>query len=235
MGRALLAALALCLLLTASGARALPPGGGPIGPIDDCFDDPEGCVLDPTDPCLENPELCEPPPPPDPCVVDPASCEPDPVDPCEVTDCEEEPPVAEPPGPTFSHELSGPAKVKAAGQKSTAPYTLSLSFDTSALTFSAMDGDGTLYTGRLAPKGKKGTKFQLFLDATSDTAFSADIAGRGAQVSGRSAGSVLGQSGKLILKLLPEGGTSLKIKREVLVANVGEVVFKANLSAEAQP
>jgi hypothetical protein len=231
MRRALLAALAICLLLGASGARALPPIGSPIGPIDGCFNDPQGCVLEPTDPCLENPELCEPP---DPCVVDPASCEPDP-DPCEVTDCEEEPPVAEPPGPTFSHELSGPAKVQAAGQKSTEPYTLSLSFDTNALTFMAMDGDGTLYSGQLAPKGKKGTKFQLFLDATSDAAFSADIAGRGAVVSGRSAGSVLGQSGKLILKLLPEGGVSLKIKREVLAANVGEVVFKASLSAGVLP
>ena len=93
--------------------------------------------------------------------------------------------------------------------------------------------DGTLYSGRLAPKGTKGVKFQLFLDETSDDAFSADVAERGALVSARSAGSVLGQSGKLVLKLLEDGSVSLKIKREVLAANVGEVVFKANLAQEA--
>lgn len=231
----LLAALALCLLLTSSGARALRPIGDPIGPIEDCLNDPQGCVLEPIDECLLDPQLCEPPPPPDPCVADPASCEPDPTDPCEVAACPEEPPVAEPPAPTFSHELTGTAQVKAGGEKSSEPYTLSLNVDTTALTFLAMDGDGTLYSGRLAPKGNKGVKFQLFLDETSDDAFSADVAARGAVVSGRSAGSVLGQSGKLVLKLLEDGSASLKIKREVLAANVGEVVFKANLSQEAPP
>jgi len=231
MRKLLLAALALCLLLTSTGARALRPIGDPIGPIEDCLNDPQGCVLEPVDPCLLNPQLCEPPPPPDPCVADPASCEP--VDPCEVTACDEEPPVAEPPAPSFSHELTGNAQVKAGGEKSSEPYTLSLNVDTSGLTFSAMDGDGTLYTGRLAPKGKKGVKFQLFLDQTSDAAFSADVAARGGVVSGRTAGSVLGQSGKLVLKLLEDGSASLKIKREVLAANVGEVVFKANLGQEA--
>ena len=129
--------------------------------------------------------------------------------------------------------MTGSALVKAGGQKASEPYSLSLNVDTNALSFLAMDGDGTLYSGRLAPKGTKGVKFQLFLDEASDDAFSADVAERGALVSGRSTGSVLGQSGKLVLKLLEDGSVSLKIKREVLAANVGEVVFKANLAQEA--
>jgi hypothetical protein len=149
---------------------------------------------------------------------------------------EEEPPVEEPPAPSFAHELGGSAKLKGRGFKASQPYTLLLNFDTTARTFLAMDEDGTLYAGNLAPKGKKGKKFALFLDEASDDAFSADVAARAGVAAGRAPGSVLGASSKLVLKLAADGLVSLKIKREVLVDGVGEVVFKANLSgASAAP
>ena len=227
MRKLFFAALAICLLLTSASARALPPGGGIIDPTDPILEPP-------IDPCIRFPQLCEPPPP-DPCVEFPELCEP--VDPCELIACPPtaEPPVAEPPAQTFSHELTGIAKVKAGDAKTSEPYTLSLNVDTAALTFLAMDGDGTLYSGNLAPKGKKGVKFQLFLDDASGDELAADVAARGAATSGRTAGAVLGESGKLILKLLEDGSASLKIKREVLVSGVGEVIFKATLTQEAQP
>jgi hypothetical protein len=126
--------------------------------------------------------------------------------------------------------LSGNAKVKGAGFNTSEPYSLQINFDTTALTFLAMDGAGNLYSGLLVPKGTKGVKFQVFPDEASGDAFSADVAARGATASGRSAGAVVGESGKLTLKTFEDGSASLKIKTSVLATGLGEVVFKANLS-----
>jgi len=246
MLRITLATLAACfLLLGALTSQALdlnrPPfevGGGPIEPG----------VIDPVDPCILHPQLCDPPePPPDPCVEHPELCEPEPpVDPCVRFPilCGDLPvfdpgdlPVAdpgdpEPPPQAFAHSLAGSAKVKGKGFKSSESYTLQLNVDTTALTFLAMDGDGTLYSGNLAPKGRKGTKFRLFLDGGSSDAFSADVAARAATAAGRAAGTVLGESSKLTLRLNEDGSASLKMKGEVLVNGMGEVGFKANLATE---
>jgi len=137
----------------------------------------------------------------------------------------------EPPAPLFTHEFGELARLKGEGFKTTQPYTLRMHFDTAALIFLAMDGEGTLYSGHLVPRGTQGTRFRLFLDSASEDAFAADVASRGAAAAGRSAGSALGESSKLTLKQNPDGSTSLKIKSEVLVNGVGEVGFKASLSA----
>lgn len=207
------------------GGDSVPIEPGILDPVNDCFRFPEFCGPPdvPPDPCLENPELCQPEPP-DPCQTNPLLCE--------------DPPVAEDPSgetpeqETFAHSLAGTARVKGDGFKASEPYTLLLNVDAAARTFSAMDGSGTLYVGNLAPKGKKGVKFSLFLDEASGDTFVADVAARGAAASGRAAGSVLGDSSKLTLKLNEDGSASLKIKGEVLVSGVGEVVFKANLLSE---
>jgi hypothetical protein len=215
-------------------------GGGPIepgvlDPVNPCIRHPELCdpVEPPPNPCLENPELCEPQPPEDPCDLAPRLCDPFPVDPCLLspTNCEE-PPVAEPPVQTFSHALAGSARVRVGGAKTTEAYTLQLNFDTAARTFLAMDGDGTLYSGNLAPKGTKGVKFSLFLDDASADVLAAVVADRGIAASGSPGGTLLGSSAKLKLWLNEDGSVSLKIKSQVLVSGVGEIVFKANLVSQ---
>lgn len=211
--RSLSAAIALSLLMTSTSALALRP-------IDPIFDPTDPIFEPPVDPCILNPLLCEPPPPPPP---------------CETVLCPgEDPPPAVDPGPSFSHFLNGTATVKGEGFKTSEPYTVQMNFDTSTLTFLMMDGAGHLYSGHLVPKGTTGTKFKLFLDGPSTDALSADVAARGATASGRSAGSVLGESGKLTLKTFEDGSTSLKIKTSVLVTGLGEVSFKANLTGVSQ-
>ncbi len=145
----------------------------------------------------------------------------------------EEPALAEPAEPGPSQEMNGSAKVKAGGAKSIAPYSLQLSFDLAARTFLAMDGAGALYGGNLVPKGRREDRFKLFLDDASRDAFAADVAARGAGASGRSAGGVLGESSKLTLTVGEDGSASLKIRSEVLVEGLGEVVFKASLAGVA--
>lgn len=209
-------------------------------------------ILDPVSDCLRFPQLCNPTqppqPPPDPCFLDPDSCPPEPpcvgglcppLPLCEVAPslCED-PPVAEPVDEeppeqeVFDHRLTGTAKVKARGGKSKEPYTLLLTVDTIALTFSAMDESGTLYTGNLVPKGKKGLKFKLFLDSGSSTLFEADVASRGLAASGLPSAPPSGGATKLTLKLNQDGSASLRMKSEVLVPAVGEIVFKANLLSQ---
>jgi hypothetical protein len=172
----------------------------------------------------------EPEPPIDPCELDPRGCQP--IDPCAANPLScEAPPLVEPPAPLFAHQFGESARLKGQGFKTTQPYTLQMNFDIVALTFLAMDGDGTLYSGHLVPRGTQGTRFRLFLDGASEEAFAADVAARGAAAAGRGAGSALGESSKLTLKQNPDGSAALKIKSEVLVSGVGEVGFKANLSA----
>lgn len=211
-----LAALAASLLLLgALGAQALAAIG----------DGTSNTIVLPEVPPDEEPPI-------DRCELDPRQCQP--INPClqSPVSCED-PPVAEPPAPTFSHEFAGSARLKGDGFRAIQPYTLQMSFDTSALTLLAMDADGTLYSGHLVPKGTKGTKFKLFLDDPSGDALAADVAARAASASGRSADTVLGGSSKLTLKLSKDGSASLKIESEVLVNGMGEVSFDANLSSAA--
>lgn len=212
------------LALAAPSARAF--GLSDIGDIVD------GII---PDPCDLVPDLCgggDPPPPPDPCEQNPLLCNPHP-NLCEVVPelCNGEPPVldpGDPPAPTFPHsaDLAGVAKVRGDGFRSEVPLTLALNFDDS--TFLATDGTN-VYTGHLSPKGKRGTKFQLFLDGGSADAFSAAVGGLAADATGRAAGSILGQSSKLVLSLRDDGSASLKLKAHVLASGLGEVVLKANL------
>jgi hypothetical protein len=216
----LAALIASLLLVGASGAEAqsaivdgssntilLPeiPVEEPEPPIEACELDPRGCQVDP-------------------CILDPASCEAPPAP---------EPPVAEPPAPSFSHAFEGSARLKGDGFKTIQPFTLLMSFDTAALTFQALDADGTLYGGHLVARGATGSRFKLFLDGDSRDAFAARVAARGSAAAGRAAGNVLGEGSTLTLKRSRDGSASLKIKSEVLVDGMGEVTFKANLSAAA--
>jgi hypothetical protein len=231
-----------------SGGDSIPIEPGVLDPVNDCLRFPSLCepTEPPPDPCVTNPGLCPDPPPPctgrfcpnDFCERFPVLCEDlpvlEPADP-PVADPGDEEPGDEEPGEqeTFDHSLAGNARVKVNGAKATEAYTLLLNVDTTARTFSAMDGDGTLYTGNLAPKGTKGVKFSLFLDAASSDALEADVAGRVAAAPGVTP-APLGGSAKLTLRLNEDGTVSLKIKSEVLVAGVGEVVFKANLVSQPQ-
>lgn len=216
------------LVLGASQARALPP-------IDFCDENPNSPLCDPgdPDPCVEHPDLCVDPcesdptscEPVDPCEIDPASCEP--VDPCEVdpASCEPEP---EPEVATHG-SLDGSARVKGDGFHQALELGAELYFDDA--TFSLMERGGcTLFTGSLAPKGKQGNKLQLFLDDASSDAYAAFVAQTAAAASGRSTGSPLGESAKLILKLKDDGTALLKIKSETLFDSAGEVAFKARLT-----
>jgi len=128
------------------------------------------------------------------------------------------------------HSFAGDALVKADGVKVSQPYLLQLSFDATALTFSAMDGDRSVYTGRMAPKGKKGGKHTLYLDGPSTTAFFAHVAGRAATAAGRAVPVPFAGNAKLELTLKPDGSGALKIKSEVLTDTLGTIVFKANLA-----
>ena len=226
--RLALSLLALsALVLHAPSAHALPGLGDILDGIGDVLPDP----------CDLIPGLCDDPPPPpeDPCVLNPRLCGPV-IDLCDIAPfaCDGGlPPIAQPedpPAPTFDHaaDLAGSAKIRGGDFQADQPFTVLLNFDAS--TFLAATGEGHVYSGHLSPKGTKGTKFQLFLDAGSEDALSAEVGGRAADASGRAAGNVLGTTSKLVLKLRPDGTGSLKIKANVLFQGVGEVVFKANLT-----
>jgi hypothetical protein len=243
IARAFAAAAAILILGSAAHALDLnrPPfelpnptiEPGVIDPTNPCVLHPELC--EPQNPCEEFPELCQPEPP-DPCEANPILC--NPIDLCEIAPqlCSEDPPVLEPADPTPN--LFGGAIVRADGQKVAESFVVELSFDTTAKTFSMIDGEsGAIYTGNLAPKGKSGRKFTLFLDDPSKTEFVDFVASRGAAAAGSPAGSVLGDTTKIVLKLDETGAIeSLKIKSQVLTSGVGEVVYKTNMTpTEDQP
>jgi hypothetical protein len=141
----------------------------------------------------------------------------------------EEPPAEEPPDPTFALSLDGIARVKSAAGKSRAEYALQLNIDTEALTFSAMDADGTVYTGNLAPKNAARTKLALFLDSASEDAFAADVAARAAASAGQERPTVLGSDARIVFKQKRDGSASLRIEGTVLTDLLGEVSFTAKL------
>lgn len=134
---------------------------------------------------------------------------------------------------SFSHELSGAAKLKGDGFKARSPYSLELSLDVAALTFVAMDSSGTFLAGRLAPMGKKGRKFRLLLDETSADSLANTMAAQSAAASGLAAGAPIGNSSKLTLKLRKNGKAALRIKSEVFTSSMGAVSFAAKLKGGA--
>jgi hypothetical protein len=217
-------ALVVASLFTTASAHAFP--GFDIGDFDPCDIVPLLC--EPIDPCELAPELCEPP---DPCETNPLLC--NPIDVCELAPqlCEGEPPVLEPEEPEevfpFASILTGTAKVKGDGFKTEQNYQFAIVFSDTA--FTAFD-DQASYAGSLVAKGTSGAKFQIYLDTGSSDAFTEQVAGRAAAATGRAAGPVLGDSTKLILRRREDGTASLKIKSEVLVSGLGEVVFKANVT-----
>lgn len=239
-----LAAAALLALFAAAPAGALPPRdfceNNPESPL--C--NPEEPPVEPPNPCDLNPELCEPP---DPCVVDPASCEPPdpceldpascgPVDPCDLDPascepadpCELDPASCEPGEPTgVVGTLAGSARVKGQGFKEAVAIELDLAID--GTTFTILNGACDVYQGQLAPKGKKGKKFQLFFDQPSGDAYAQFVAQQAASARGAGMGNPLGESSRVTLKLGESGSASLKLKSEVLF-EAGEVVFKAHLN-----
>jgi hypothetical protein len=131
--------------------------------------------------------------------------------------------------PDFPNEaaLTGSARVKGEGFKSTEAFALNVHFDDA--TFVLIEGDD-VYFGNLVPKGPSGTNFRLFLDDGSRDAWSAEVAARAGAASGRAPGGVLGESSKLVLKLKKNGRVSLDMKVNVLDSGLGEVVFRATLN-----
>jgi hypothetical protein len=132
---------------------------------------------------------------------------------------------------TFPFSFAGVAHFRGDGFRASQPYALQVSLDADARIFLAMDGNGRLYGGHLVPKGERGRRLSLVLDAGSSEVLAADLAARAAAASGHGAGrSILGQSAKLVLSSKEDGSPRLRIQSEVLVDGVGVVVFKANLS-----
>ena len=235
-------AAAFSFLLAATSVQALEPNHPPfepttqkidvgvLDPANNCLLHPELC--EPEDPCLEHPELCNPEPP-DPCEANPNSLFCNPIDLCEIAPalCSEDPPVLEPVSP--SHIMLGAAIVRVGEIRITEEYSALLSFSTTELTFTLVDADGAVYTGNLAPKGKSGRKFSVFLDSGSSAAFAAFVAKRGAvaaSIFNAEFGNVIGDFAKIVLKLDEEGTPSLKIKSETLTTGIGAVSFKVNMA-----
>jgi hypothetical protein len=228
----LTALIAGLLILAAPQARAIPfCEEFPEAPI--CNPDPEDpCELDPAscepDPCELDPASCEP----DPCELDPASCEPDPceLDPasCEPDPCELDPASCEPEALDQWADLAGTGVVKADGSRERAEASMDLYFGTES--FMLVPESCVFLTGALLPKGTKGNKFQLFLDDASRSTYASFVAERAAGLRRLAPAHVLGESSKLILKLRHDGSAVLRIKSQVLLFGVDEVVFKANLS-----
>jgi hypothetical protein len=237
-------AAALFALVAAAPAAALPPRDfcdnnpdSPLcnpeePPIDPCDVNPELC--EPPDPCVVDPASCEPPDPceldpascepPDPCEVDPASCEP--VDPCELdpASCEPEP---EPEPNAIAGTLTGSARVKGRGFKEAVAVELFVAIEGTAFTI--LNDPCDVYRGQLAPKGKKGEKFKLFLDEPSGDVYEQFVAREAAAARGAGMGAPLGESSRIVLKRGDDGSASLKLKSELLFES-GEVVFKARLN-----
>jgi hypothetical protein len=198
-----LAAIAWIALFVAGQVSALPSQ-------EFCLDNPESPLCGGP---FEDPPVIDPgDPEPDPCAVDPASCEPaEPVD----------------PEPT-AFELAGTGRFKGPGFVRPVQASASLSYDDSTFSMdSNLDCDPS--TGTVVAKGPSGKKHQLFpddasLDAIADSlAFSARLlAGRGGEPAGKTA--------KLILKENADGTLTLRIKVQVVIEDLGEVVYKATLT-----
>ena len=158
------------------------------------------CELNPESPLCGG--IVEPP-------VDPASCEPEPAD----------------PEPT-AFELSGSGRLKGPGFLLPIHPSFALSYDESTFT---LDDGCDPWTGSVVAKGPSGKKFQLFLDEASIDGFADVIAERARSIAGVG-GEALGNTQKLVLKENADGSLSLKVKIQVVVQDLGEVVYKASFT-----
>jgi hypothetical protein len=187
-----------------------------IAGVAQAVDNPPSCQTGPAAGCPgpgpgPGPEDPPPPPDPDPCELDPSLCEPPPED---------------PPLPVV-HRLDGTFRFKVPGSVDTGETEVELAYDDTNFSYDLSPGCNQA-TGPLVAKGRKGNKFQLILnDATLDE-FAEWLAESARRRAGRG-GAVMGKTAKVILKKLDDDDHSLKIKVQVVVADLGEVVFKANL------
>jgi hypothetical protein len=175
----------------------------------------EFCELNPESPLCGGIE--EPPVDPDPCDANPSLCPPE-VDPVEV---EPEPELP-------SVEMAGGGRFKGPGFNRPVEATGSLSYDESTFSlFSNLDCEAA--AGTVVAKGPSGKKHQLFLDDASLDAYAESLA-RSARLLTGAGGAPVGKTSKLVLKENADGTLSLKIKIQVVVEDLGEVVYKANLA-----
>ena len=213
-------AAALCVLLGGAAARAADLDRPPFIRIPGAPTAPD--ILDPTNPCILNPESCIVPEPEPDAVGEEPVADADPVD---------EEPVADPVDLNPIVFL-GNFKARVDGEKFAENTNVTLSFDTTALTFFILGDNGEIaLSGNMAPKGTTGRKFRLFLDDASSDLFAANFANGGGQVAGRDAGDVLGQSTRMVVNLNEGGPMTLKIRSEILTSGVGTVVIRANFAA----
>jgi hypothetical protein len=172
----------------------------------------------PVDPCDVDPSACPPPPPPAICEINPSLCEGggpvlEPVEP------EEEP----------TTDFLGSFRFKGPGFDRSGDAAVQLAHDGETFSFALQPGCLTP-TGTVVKKGPNGKKFQLFLDDASLDAFADSLADSARFIAGRG-GEPLGKTSKVILKKTGEDTWSLKIKIQVVVEDLGEVVYKANLTS----
>ena len=94
-----------------------------------------------------------------------------------------------------------------------------------------MDGHflPNLSMGAVVVKGREGRKRQLFLDGPSLDAYADSIAFSARLTAGRG-GAVVAKSAKIVLQDRADGSQSLRIKMQVVIEELGEVVYKANLT-----
>jgi hypothetical protein len=154
----------------------------------------------------------------------------EPAVPLEPAAPEEEPPVAVEPTATA---MFGRATLRVGAQKEGEGRSVKLAYDLEAETFALEMG--IVFTGHLAPKGKSGRKFTLFLDEDSHETFAALIAKLGNALTNRSPESITGDVTTLVMKLDENGLPSIKIKSQVLTSGIGPVVFKLNAAHDAVP
>jgi hypothetical protein len=132
----------------------------------------------------------------------------------------------------------GKASLRAGGERKSGRYFAQLAYDLEAQTFSyaPLPPTDVIVFGRLAPKGKSGRKFTLFLDDASHASFT-EILSKLAQVTLTNVDpeAVLGDSTQLVMTLDENGVPSLKIKSRVLTKGYGELVFKATVTQVETP
>jgi hypothetical protein len=160
----------------------------------------------------------DPPPPPSVCMIDPSLCPP--IDDLPVLE------PAEPEEALPAVEFEGAFRFKGPGFLRTGDVALALAHDED--TFSFELGCVTA-TGTVVQKGRSGKKHELFLDDASLEALADEFAFSARFFAGRG-GEPLGQSAKIVLKQNADDTFSLKIKLQVVIEDLGEVVYKANLT-----
>jgi hypothetical protein len=158
------------------------------------------------------------PPPPSLCAIDPSLCPPPTGGVLEPVEPEEAPPTV---------ALVGPFRFKGPGfLRSGDDATVELAHDEATVT---VESGCVTATGTVVQRGRSGKKHELFLDGPSLDALAGEFAFAASRMAGRG-GEVAGKTAKITLKEKEDGALSLKIKIQVVVADLGEVVYKANLS-----